>query len=318
MLALSPHPNLESPIVWSPASEQSTAPDPSATATDSDVQKQLQVVISQAKEARDVVAFLDQHMSKVDHKTADQMFLALEDFYQVHVPAVNDNFHKLLEQPETAQKLLELEYPFDFNKIKGDDNLKQWLLNQTAGKLKLEATFDMELFWQVDYEALQAYAPFLSDELKAYLSIQTLEMKSAFRGDGGLQISRTELGMRLVNAEQFLTQYPASKKAPQIKTLYTEYLRTYLSDYRYEAIDERTMKLLPTVKTDYQEFVKAHPDTKTAQIVTAYLDVLKVNQDVIYNFGDEGVSIIGDAKPNISRFWDELGGKVDRSFEAVK
>ncbi|MCM3077705.1 hypothetical protein M3558_01160 [Brevibacillus invocatus] len=37
---------------------------------------------------------------------------------------------------------------------------------------------------------------------------------------------------------------------------------------------------------------------------------------IVYALNREG--IIGDTQPNISRFWDELGGQVDLAFEAMK
>lgn len=143
-----------------PASSGNTAtpvsPDQNGSKADMEVLQQLQVTVSQAKEARDVTAFLDEHLKQVDAKMADQMFLALESFYASHVSVVNDHFRNLLQQPGVTDKLYALDHPYDFSKIQNDDKLKQWLQTQTAGKLTLMATSDMSLYWQVDYPALQA------------------------------------------------------------------------------------------------------------------------------------------------------------------
>ena len=80
------------------------------------------------------------------------------------------------------------------------------------------------------------------------------------------------------------------------------------------AIDENTMKLLPEVKGSYSAFVKKYPNAKTSQIVSAYLAEIDKNKDVIFAFGKQGESIIGDAKPNISTFWDEISSRVDHLF----
>lgn len=277
------------------------------------------MTLSQAKEAREVTAFLDNHLNQADARTADQMFVALESFYGSHVPRVNDHFRKLLQQPGVTEKLDALEYPYDFNNIQNDDNLKQWLQGQTAGGLKLMATSDMSLYWQVDYEALQAaYADSLSTDLKDYLAIQVTEGKKGYSGDGGLQISREDLGKRMMTAENYLAAHPAGLKKAQVQALYTDYVKAYLSDYRYEAIDESTMKLLPSVKKSYRDFVKTRPDSKTAEIVMAYMAILQENQDVIYDFGQKGVSIIGDPKPNIAQFWSGLPERVNHLFTASK
>ncbi|QRG68002.1 hypothetical protein [Brevibacillus choshinensis] len=302
-----------------PTVQPNPAPQGTPDQKGSEPLQQLQVTLSQAKEAREVTAFLDQHLKQADAKTADQMFAALESFYESHVPAVNDQFRSLLQQPGVTDKLYALDSPYDFNQIQNDDSLKQWLLAQTAGKLRLTAASDMSLYWQVDYEALQAaYADSLTTDLKDYLAIQVTEGKKGYSGDGGLQISREELGKRMMTAENYLTAHPAGLKKDQVQALYTEYVKAYLSDYRYEAIDESTMKLLPAVKKSYRDFVKTRPDSKSAEIVKAYMAVLQENQDVIYEFGQKGVSIIGDPKPSIAQFWSGLPERINQLFKASK
>lgn len=299
------------------SASEDAGPTPPAPTTGSaaDVAKQFEVLRSQAKEARELIAFLDQHIGTVDTQTADQLFLGAEEFYEEHVQTVNVNFRALLAQPGTAEKLYALDYPYDFTKIQNDDNLKQWLLDQAAGKWKLVATFDMELLWEIDYGALQAYAPHLSADLKEYLSIQDAEARNSFFGDGGLSITRDELGERMIKAESHLTHYPDSPRHAKLKRLYQDYLLAYLSDYRYDAVDERTMKLLPAVKTSYQSFVKKVPQSKTGQIVSAYLSEIEKNNDVIYHFGKQGESIFGEPQPNIAQFWNTIQERIDAAFD---
>lgn len=272
--------------------------------------KQLQVIASQAKNARELTSFIDANISKVDTHTADSLFAILEQFYDQHLPALNENFAKILTQSHTVEKLNELEYPFDVNKIKNDDTLKQWLLNQTEGKLSLDQK-EGDYYWRVDYTALnQAYAPKLSDEIKSYLSIQAAESKQNFFRDGSIKVTRDELGDRLLNAEGYLVKYPSGQKKTVVQALYLDYLKAYIYGYRYDAIDENTMKLLPTVKQSYAQLVNKQPDSKTAQIVKEYLVIINENKDVIYDPGIKGESIIGSPKTNIARFWNDLDSRV--------
>ncbi|MGK5511499.1 ATP-binding protein [Brevibacillus formosus] len=279
-----------------------------------DLLQQFTVLAAQAKEANELTAFLDQHLAKTDTRTADQLFFALDQYYEKHLPTINDNFQALLSQPGNADKLYALKYPYDFNKLAGDDSFKQWLLNQTEGGLILKATNDMSFYWQVDFKALQKYAASLGEEGKDYLSIQETETGKPYLGDGGLQITRAELGPRMVEVEEYLVNYRSSPRAVKLRTLYIDYLKTYLSDYRYDAIDEATMKLFPAVKEEYQNFAKKYEATKTGRIVKDYLSELAKNNDVVFEPGKSGESIIGELKPNISQFLNRLELRIARTM----
>ncbi|MFA4137304.1 MULTISPECIES: ATP-binding protein [unclassified Brevibacillus] len=312
------------------ASEQLTVKDPTPSATENagtspadatkgekpadDLLKQFTVLAAQAKEANELTAFLDQHLATTDTKTADQLFFALDQYYEKHLPTINDNFKALLAQPGNAEKLYALQYPYDFNKLEGDDSFKQWLLNQTEGGLVLQATNDMSFYWQVDYKALQKYAASLGEEGKDYLSIQETETGKPYLGDGGLQITRAELGPRMVEVEEYLVNYRSSPRAVKLRKLYIDYLKTYLSDYRYDAIDVATMKLLPAVTEEYQNFAKKYEATKTGQIVKDYLSEVAKNKDVVFEPGKPGESIIGERKPNLSQFLNGLEVRIARTM----
>lgn len=107
-------------------SAQTASPSPGAAAS-GNVLARLQLKISQAKEAREVTAFLDENMPKTDKATAVQMFIELQKFYDTHLPGLNASFTEMMGQPGTADKMREIGYPADFNKIVNDDPLKQWL-----------------------------------------------------------------------------------------------------------------------------------------------------------------------------------------------
>ncbi|MGD8192729.1 hypothetical protein ACQCN2_22390 [Brevibacillus ginsengisoli] len=300
-----------------PKTQQTSATSSSsdqASEPDDGLINQLKEIAPQAKDARQIISALDTNMAHVNEKTADQMFLILEHYYEQYVPAVNDQLAKRLIQPGTAEKLNALEYPYDFTKIENDDALKLWMLSQVSSKLTLDNR-DGDFYWRVDYDALnKAYSPYLSKDLKEYLSIQTVEANQNSMEDGGLTISRNELADRLLHTEHYLTTFPNGLKKVEMKTLYFNYLNQYIHEYRYEAIDENTLRLLPQVKQSYEKLVQEHPDTHTAQIVKDYLAIINANEDVIYEPGDPSISNIGNPKPNISEFWKGLSSKVDQLF----
>ncbi|MDR0267148.1 hypothetical protein [Paenibacillus sp.] len=281
--------------------------------TKEDVLDKFKLIVSQAKDAGEVVQFLDTHLPEVTQKQADQLFLELEDFYDRYLPSLNDNFATMLSKPETSQKMNEVGYPININNIKGDDTLKQWLLDQQAGGLALGNT-EGEFFWKVDYKALQKYDKYVSNDIRSYQALKSEEAEKSYFEDGTIAITREKLGDRIMKAELYLTENPEGLKAKEVLQMYKDYLHAYLTDFRYDAIDDRTLKLLPAVKKSFQTFVNTHPDAKTTVIVQKYLNVINNNKDVIYEKGTN--SIQGPLKKDIQSFWDSLNNEVDSLFVA--
>lgn len=279
--------------------------------TKEDLLDQFKLLTSQAKDAGEVIQFLDAKLPGAEPKQADQLMMELEHFYDRYVPSLNDNFNTMLAKPETAQKMNEIGYPMDVDNIKGDDTLKQWLLDQMAGGLALGNTEGM-FYWKVDYKKLQKYSRYVSGEIRSYLALKAADSEKNFIEDGAITISRKELGDRIIKAEYYLIEYPKGPRSQEVLQMYKAYLDTYLTNFRYDAIDDRTLKLLPDVKKSFQTFVSEHPESKTAIIVQKYLDVIDRNKDVIYEKGTD--SLQGPLKKDIQSFWDSIDLKVNSLF----
>ncbi|MDN9011412.1 hypothetical protein [Brevibacillus laterosporus] len=293
---------------------QKNTPQKNQPTVEQDAVKQMQDIASQAKEPAELITYLDKAIKSVKSETADRLFVILDDYYATHLIGLNESFSKLLAENNNAQKLYEIGFPVDVTKIQ-DEPLKKYVQDKFAGKLALTDN-EGDLFWAVDYDALKQYSRYLTDDMKSYLELQWDEYNKPISRDGSLIISRQELGERIVKVEKYLTTYKNGIKKTDVRNLYQTYLQEYLSNYRYDAIDEKTMKLLPEVKKAYEQFIKAHSDTKTTNIIADYLQTINQNKDVIYDHGKAGESIIGDAKPDISKFWGSLPQRVEQVFGA--
>ncbi|WP_160496646.1 hypothetical protein [Paenibacillus dendrobii] len=303
--------NQKEVTVQNPANQKEPQENTAQQDNQEDTLEQFKLLASQVKEPGEVIAFLDANMPKVNSEQGDQLFMELEKFYDRYVPSLNDNFLTMLSKPETAQKMNEIGYPMDINNIKGDDTLKQWLLDQQKGGLALGNT-EGQFYWKVDYKTLHKYDKYVSNDIKSYIALKALETEKNYFEDGTIAITREELGDRILKAEYYLTEHPDGLRAKEVLQIYKQYLNTYLTDYRYDAIDDKTLKLLPTVKKSYQSFMSEHPDSKTTILVKKYLEVIDKNKDVIYQKGTD--SIMGPPKEDIQSFWDSLEMKVDSLF----
>ncbi|MDR9854989.1 hypothetical protein RJP21_15345 [Paenibacillus sp. VCA1] len=304
--------NSQKITVQTPAGQHEQQPPGGQPAeTKEDALDQFKLLTAQAKDAAEVIRFLDEKLPGATPKQADQLILELEHFYDRYLPSLNDNFDTMLAKPETAQKMNEIGYPMDVNNIKGDDTLKQWLMDQMAGGLALGNTEGM-FFWKVDYKALQKYNRYVSTDIRSYLALKALDAEKNYIEDGALAVSREELGDRMMKAEYYMIEHPEGLRFKEVLQAYKAYLDTYLTDYRYDAIDDRTGKLLPDVKKSYRTFVGEHPESKTAIIVKKYLEAIERNKDVIYEKGSGGMQ--GPLKKDIQSFWDSIDLKVNSLF----
>ncbi|MCR8987162.1 hypothetical protein NW801_19290 [Brevibacillus laterosporus] len=293
---------------------QTNTPKKNQPTVEQDAIKQMQDIASQAKEPAELITYLDKTIKSVKSETADRLFVILDDYYATHLIGLNESFSKFLAENNNAQKLYEIGFPVDVTKIQ-EEPLKKYVQDKLAGKLALTDN-EGDLFWVVDYDALKQYSRYLTDDMKSYLELQWDEYNKPVSRDGSLIISRQKLGERIVKVEKYLTSYKNGIKKTDVRNLYQTYLQEYLSNYRYDAIDEKTMKLLPEVKKAYEQFIKTHSDTKTTSIIAEYLQIINQNKDVIYEHGKAGESSIGDAKPDISKFWGSLPQKVEQVFGA--
>ncbi|ATF15792.1 hypothetical protein A616_28725 [Brevibacillus brevis X23] len=86
----------------------------------------------------------------------------------------------------------------------------------------MKVTKDMSFYWEVDYRALQKYAPSLSEELLGDPSDRSGETIS---GDGGLQITSADLGERIIAVEEYLIKYRSQPTGRAIRALYKDYVK---------------------------------------------------------------------------------------------
>ncbi|WP_238177703.1 hypothetical protein [Paenibacillus contaminans] len=132
--------NGEGLTVKEPAATGASQPASETPAADNNEEllQKLQVIASQAKNAKEVTAYLDSNISEADKATADRMFMAMESFVESFLPGLNASFSAMLAKPGNAETFRGLGYPPDLSKIPNDDPLKEWFANQFAAKFMLD------------------------------------------------------------------------------------------------------------------------------------------------------------------------------------
>ena len=225
-------------------------------------------------EAKDYLAFFDEHLAALPQDDADRLMQKLLAFYGEDLLKTQDKF----AEEAVLQALGELGWPILDEQLKQikDAAVRQTVLGALAGGYKLETAEGM-VFPVVDYGALKKYNPALSEKMQDFIALLALDSDAKMASDGGLVITWDELAKRTAAAEQYFTQYAGTPEAEQAKKLfYTRYLTTYLYGLDNTPIfDFDTFKLTDEVKASYEHTVKTYPGTKTAAAVQGFLNVLK-------------------------------------------
>ncbi|GGG77636.1 hypothetical protein [Paenibacillus radicis (ex Gao et al. 2016)] len=238
-----------------------------------DLLNKFRATVKQAKEAADIVSFLNENMGKAGQANADIMIRELNAFYQTDLPRTQEQFY----QPNVQEILLASEQPITAANAASfeDKAVRQLVVTKLSGGYRLEQA-EGTIFPIVDYAMQQKFSAYLSDALKQYVALKAVESSKPAAKDAGLVISWDELAERAVMAETFVSDYPDSPERAEVLQLYTD---SYLSMYIYglnntPIFDYDTYKLKPETKASYEKLQANHPNTVTAETVKRFLEVL--------------------------------------------
>ncbi len=232
----------------------------------------------QQEDVVEMVRDLEEVQERYLEKYTDQLFM--ED-YQVELISLSDinESNKQQDKDETHDSLF-----FDDSKIKEikNGNLKELMEKIIKGKYKL-INMEGSFYPIVDYEALKAYNKYLSDEMKDYIDIKSMDSNVPTILDAELLISFDELGERLIRTENHIIKYPEGIKYEELLRLYGVYLRFYLEGSDNTPIyDEETKLIKDEVLSNYKKTANIK-NTVTSEIVSKYIDIIKDNENIIDN-----------------------------------
>ncbi|MFF2484562.1 hypothetical protein [Paenibacillus sp. NPDC058071] len=237
--------------------------------------------VKQAKEAAEILSYLNENMSKAGQRNADTMIRELNAFYTADLDKSQDAFVK----PNVQEVLLEQSWPITSSNAASieDKDVRQLVVTKLSGGYKLEQA-EGTIFPIVDYAMQIKFTSFLSEEMNNYVQLKAVESDEPAAKDGGLVITWKQLSERAVMAEAFVAAYPGVPEAEEALGLY---LDSYLPMYIYglnntPVFDYDTYKLKDEVKDSYKKIIQEQPDTVTAVIVERFLKVLEHSNGMVY------------------------------------
>lgn len=191
---------------------------------------------------------------------------------------------ELLTLSEVNNNEAKIEDYLFFNKAKieniKNENLKELVNKIIQGKYKL-INMEGAFYPIIDYEALKIYNNYLSDEIKEYIDLKSMDSNLPTILDAGLVISFDQLAERLIKTEKYIIEYPYSIKYEEILRLYGVYLKFYLEGSDNTSIyDYGTKEIKDEVLSSYIK-TKNINETVTSRVVSKYIDIIDENQKII-------------------------------------
>jgi uncharacterized protein YcfL len=120
---------------------------------------------------------------------------------------------------------------------------------------------------------LNIFKEYVTIDYKEFLELQSADDSKLWAGDAAIGIPWPELGMRVINWENFLKKYGNSKLADRAELYYSQYQYSYLfgmdntSTYEYNDVN-----LYPETVIEFKRFVAKYPDSPTAKLAQQMLD----------------------------------------------
>lgn len=259
------------------------------------IMKDFKTMVKSDNEPFTLVKFIDENIEKVKVEYATEMIKELEEVQEGYIERYTDQLFmeehqmELLSLSEVGQTgndetktNIENLLFFDETKIEEikNANLNELVKKLIQGKYRL-INMEGAFYPIIDYEALKVYNDYLSEEMKEYIDIKSMDSNMPTILDAGIVISFDQLAERLVKTENYILKYPDSIKYEEILRLYGVYLKFYLEGSSNTPIyDFESKKIKDEIISSYKK-VKDMDETVTSKVVSKYIDIIGENQNII-------------------------------------
>ncbi|MCY6959245.1 hypothetical protein [Clostridium brassicae] len=225
---------------------------------------------------KEVINFVDVNIKKVSKVNASKLVIGIEDIQ-------NKNYNKVLENcfKGNIQNKFIKEFKnkksidnYDIKNIK-DPQLKRYLSMLTEMGYKIVSS-EGQYFPIQNYEWIKKYNSYITEDIKEYISLKSIESTSPSVTDSSLIISWDEIFNRAIQCENFLKKYSYSNKLDDIKNQYVFYVTCYLyGQDNTPAFDYKTNHLKSVVKKSYENNSFHNNESNLSKIIMNYLKELQ-------------------------------------------
>ncbi len=196
-----------------------------------------------------------------DTLTRDSMFLVFNDFR-------NSVAGGYLENNEEVSSRLE--------NSPSDETINQLKRRLAPYGIALNLSKDIFYLEPQSEFLLHHFSMGLTSAYREFLSIETEEQKYRFAVEGTILIPADSLTSRILRCENFIIRYPHFVSVRMVQDLYAQYLNAFLAGMENSRVFNPESNLLnDSSRLSFESFVIQNPETKSAEMIKGYLDLLK-------------------------------------------
>ncbi|MFS0722279.1 hypothetical protein [Paenibacillus sp. 1P07SE] len=285
--------------------EPEETPDPEAE--DEAIIRAFREEIRQAESAGELIAFLDEHLSRASGEAADVLFLELEAYYAEDLPKTQGLFlmnevqekFSIMGDPTTVTEITDLE-------------LREMARRAESGHYVL-VQMEGEVYPIIDYTALEKYSPLLSQELRDYLQLMAMETEHQKKGEPDSAHTLDGLAERAVTAEQYLERYPDGLKREDVLEGYAARMERLLFGMANgPRFDLDNGVIYDDYLQAFQRISQRHGATYTGSLVQRFVELLgESDQKIIIVSADDRRDV-----PAIAELRDGLAEEIRKKYGA--
>lgn len=227
-----------------------------------------------------LIEWIDQNIEKLSVESADELVETLSYSLELHKPIYEEELNQSNYQEELL--LIDgLSENFGESKLDQIENqelrkLVDYLYKNNYRLVNLEGAF----YPIIDYEKLEAYAPYLTDEFQEYLAIKSMETKNRSMTDAALMIDFEDLAKRILQEEDYLKMTSVNERKEDILEDYEYKINAYLKGLPNTSISEESgNRVKDEVLASYKEV--ANQDYEISRVVADYLERIEANNQKI-------------------------------------
>lgn len=248
-----------------------------------DIINEFDEIIASNGKTKDIINFIDKNIKKVTSIEGDHMVVELINILEGSKEDLLDKLNELHDGHLFNLTIDSPENYFPKDKIKDieDKKLRELVEDVIGNKYKLQASEGM-YYPIVDYEKIKEYDDYVSEEIKDYVYLKSIDSNTVIAQDAALVISYDDLADIIIETEKYIERYAGGVYHEEVERMYKSKLNIYLSGLPNTPIyDEIGSK---TINDDVLEsYIKTGStgDTVTSFVVGKYVNIIRDNKKII-------------------------------------